>query len=166
MKERRAALTWVVAVVVIVSGMVFPTAVQLTAQSASRFSGTWRLNVMKSKFMPGPTPKSGVLKVEQTTGGRHSIVETMAPDGSTDRSEYTAPLDGKDHPLKGSGNADTVSLRQVNQTTIERTDKRRGQVVMLHTLKMSPDGRTLTVNVKGVTGAGDHVDNLMVWDRQ
>jgi hypothetical protein len=166
MKQNRSALSWILAVSLVVTAFVFSLSVQLVAQSASPFSGNWRLNVAKSRFMPGPTPKSGVLRVDYTGNVRHSIVETVSPDGSSDRSEYTAPLDGKDHALKGTANADTVSLRQVNPTTIERTDKRKGQIVMLHTLKISPDGRTLTVNVKGVTGAGDHIDNLMVWDRQ
>ena len=142
------------------------SAVPLLAQGGSPFSGTWRLNLAKSRYTPGPAPRGGVLKVEQAGTTRKSVVETVAPDGSTDRNEYSAPLDGKDHPLKGSGSADTVSLRQVNATTIERTDKRKGMIVMIHTITLSPDRRTLTVHVKGVTGAGDHVDNLMVWDKQ
>ena len=140
--------------------------VQVLAQGASPFSGTWRLNLAKSRYMPGPNPKSGILNVEQVGNNRKSVVQTVAPDGSTDRSEYSAPIDGRDYPLKGSASADTLSLRQVNANTIERTDKRRGMIVMVHTIQLSPDRRTLTVHVKGVTGAGDHVDNLMVWDKQ
>ncbi|MFZ0796644.1 MAG: hypothetical protein WCA13_05715 [Terriglobales bacterium] len=42
---------------------------------------------------------------------------------------YTAKLDGKDYPVKGAYPYDSVSLKRINDRTIEETDKRDGKVV-------------------------------------
>jgi len=42
---------------------------------------------------------------------------------------YTANFDGKDYPLAGVPNADTVSLKRIDTRTTERTDKKDGKVV-------------------------------------
>jgi hypothetical protein len=136
------------------------------AQQSPSFAGTWQLNVKKSTYKPGPAPKSGLLKVEYKGAMRHSTLETIAQDGGTTRTEYVAAEDGKDYPLKGSPNADTVALRRSSPGTIERTDKRRGQPVMVLTLRLSPDGKTMTVTQKGVTASGDTVFNTIVYEKR
>ena len=130
------------------------------------FAGTWELNVNKSTYRPGPGPKSAVLNVQYDGATRHSSLATVADDGEMARSEYVAAEDGRDYPIKGSPNADTISLRRVAPGTIERIDRRRGQVVMLLTLRLSQDGRTMNITQEGVTASGDMVSNTMVYDRR
>jgi hypothetical protein len=137
-----------------------------TAQAGNQFVGTWRLNVAKSRYSPGPPPKSGTLQVTYNGTKRRSVLDTIADDGTKMRSEYEAATDGKDYPIKGSPNADTISLRQAAPGTIERTDKRSGQVVMITTMRLSNDGKSMTVTQKGRTATGDMVDNTIVYDRQ
>jgi hypothetical protein len=137
-----------------------------TSEKSPTFAGAWNLNVPMSTYRPGPAPKSAVLSVKYNKGTRHSLLETVTHDGEMVRTEYQAVEDGKDYPLTGSPNADTVSLRRPSPGTIERIDKRGGQVVMVLTLRLSQDGDTLTVTQKGVTGSGDTVSNVMIYDRQ
>ena len=127
--------------------------------------GTWHLNVAKSSHTPGPAPKSAVLTVDYTGDTRSSILETVTSAGDSVRSEYAAVEDGKDYPFKGP-NADTVSLRRTSPNTIERTDKRGGQTVMLVVIQLSTDGKTLTVTQKGITGQGDTVSNTIVYEKR
>ena len=143
-----------------------PGAPDALAQAADAFSGSWSLNPSKSNFKPGPPPKTGLLVVEYTGTTRRSVYETVGATGERARSEYVAPEDGKDYPLRGSLNADTVSLRRVNAFTIERVDKRRGQVMLVYGIRVSGDGRVLTVTQKGVTVAGDLVTNTLVFDKR
>jgi hypothetical protein len=141
-------------------------AIRAVAQARDPFSGTWALNVAKSSFKPGPPLKNGLLTVEYTGKMRKSVFENVAAAGDRARSEYTAPEDGNDYPLRGSANADTVALRRTNAFTIERIDKRRGQVTLVYSIRVSVDGKTLTVTQKGVTVAGDMVMNTLVFDRR
>ena len=136
------------------------------AQSTNAFIGTWQLNVPKSTYRPGPKPKSGVLKVEYSGNMRKSVFDSVTADGSQMRSEYAAPEDGKDYPLKGNPNADMLALRRVAPGTIARIDKRRGQVVMVMMLRLSGDGKTMTVTQEGVTGAGEMVNNTLLFEKR
>ena len=136
------------------------------APKTPSFAGTWQLNINQSTYRPGPAPTSAVLKVEYKGPTRHSVLETIAADGEMVRTEYVAAEDGKDHPITGSPNADTINLRRIGPGTIERIDKRRGQVVMLLALRLSQDGETLKVTQEGVTASGDMVSNTMVYDKR
>jgi hypothetical protein len=132
----------------------------------NQFVGTWQLNVAKSSYQPGPAPKTGVLNVEYKGNLRHSVLETVDAIGQRGRTEYSAPEDGKDYPLRGSPNADTVSLRRTAPGTIERTDKRRNEVVFVTVIRLSPDAKTMTVTQKGVTPAGEMVSNTMTFEKK
>lgn len=137
-----------------------------TSDKPPTFDGTWQLNVGRSTYRPGPGPQKALLNVTYENGMRHSVLETVAADGDMVRTEYRAAEDGRDYPLKGSPNADTVSLRRSGPSTIERIDKRGGQPVMVLTLRLSQDGKTVNVTQKGVTASGDTVSNVMVYEKQ
>jgi hypothetical protein len=46
--------------------------------AADNWVGTWKLNVSKSKFSPGPAPKSQMLKQEPWEGGVKLTTDTMS----------------------------------------------------------------------------------------
>jgi len=128
--------------------------------------GTWKLNVEKSKFSPGPAPKSLIAKFEPAGKGVMLTTEGVGADGKPTATEYTANYDGKDYPLKGSPVADTVSLRRIDALTTERTDKKAGKVVQTLKRVIAKDGKTFTVAVKGVSPKGDPVNNMLVFEKQ
>jgi hypothetical protein len=57
---------------------------------------------------------------------------------------YSAKVDGKDYPYHGSYTYDTVSLKRIDDHTIEETAKRGGRIIEVTRLSVSPDGKTLT----------------------
>ena len=79
---------------------------------------------------------------------------------------YTANYDGKDYPLAGVPNADTVSLKRIDARTTERTDKKDGKVVQTLARVVSQDGKTMTVTSKGTNAQGQTVNNVAVWEKQ
>ena len=117
-------------------------------QAADPVIGTWKLDVAKSKFSPGPAPKSLTAKFEAAEKGVKLT---------------TAAYDGKDYPLIGSPVADTVSLKRINASTSERTDKKGGKVVQTLTRKMSKDGKSFTVTIKGTDPP---VNNVLMFAKQ
>jgi hypothetical protein len=58
---------------------------------------------------------------------------------------YTAMLNGKDYPVKGSYVYNSVSLRRINDHALEETDKRDGQIISVSRISVSPDGTKMTV---------------------
>jgi hypothetical protein len=70
-------------------------------------------------------------------------------------------LDGKDYPNEGSGSSSSV--RRVDEHTLEMTDKRGGKVIDTREIKVSPDGKRLTMTVHA---PGRDKPNVMVFDRE
>lgn len=129
--------------------------------------GTWKLNPGKSKFSPGPPPKSEILKWE--TAGNNAVKSTseiVDAQGKTLKGGYTAGYDGKDAPWAGNPDADTISLKRVDPNTIEATWKKAGKVTNTSRRVVSPDGKTMTITQKGTDAQGRAVNNGIVLDKQ
>jgi hypothetical protein len=139
--------------------------VAVSAQASPEI-GTWKLNVAKSKFSPGPAPKSQTVTFAAAGQGVKVTTEGVGADGTKTAQSYTANYDGKDVPLTGSATTDTVSLKRINATTVERTDKKAGKVVQTITRVMSADGKTLTITTKGTNAQGQAVNNVGVYEKQ
>ena len=60
---------------------------------------------------------------------------------------------------------DTVSLKRIDANTVKRTGKTHGKVVETMTMKVSADGKTLTVTTMG-NFQGDDYSSVQVFDRQ
>lgn len=137
-----------------------------SAQSKNPGMGTWKLNVEKSKYNPGPAPKSLTVKFEPVGQGVKLTTAGVAADGSPTATEYTANYDGKDYPLKGSPLADTVSLKKVDDRTTLRTDKKNGKTVVTYKRVIAKDGKTFTVEIKGTNPKGEAFNNILVFEKQ
>jgi hypothetical protein len=128
--------------------------------------GTWVMNPAKSKFNPGPAPKSITVTYEPAAKGLHVVSVLVTQDGTSSTSEYTAAYDGKDYPITGVPQVESVQLRQIDALTSERIDKRGGQRVQSYTRQVYADGRTLIVTQKGTDATGSPVDNEIVFDKK
>jgi hypothetical protein len=147
---------------VAVSVALWSAAAQGQTQSTDPLVGTWTLDVAKSKFSPGPAPKSITLTFSETADGMKQTSDAVLPDGQTIHQEATAKADGKDYPLSGSPIADTVSFTR-NGNARTRVDKKDGKIVMTYEGVLSADGKTFTVAVKGTNAKGQPVSNSVVY---
>jgi len=139
---------------------------QLSAQGGDPRIGTWKLNVAKSKYSPGPPPQSQTLKVEPSGQGEKVTSEVVNADGTSTTSQYAANFDGKDYPLTGSTIADMVSLKRIDAQTTERTDNKGGTVAQTIRRVVSADGKTMDVTVKGKNAQGQEMNHVVVFEKQ
>jgi GH15 family glucan-1,4-alpha-glucosidase len=107
---------------------------------ANGTSGSWRVNKVQES-------DNGLTTTYTSSGNELSMSE---PTGES----YTAKLDGKDYPVKGTYTYNSVSLKRVNDRTIEETDKRDGKVIFARKMTVAPDGKKMTVvSTNKLTGA-------------
>jgi hypothetical protein len=135
------------------------------AQLVDPLVGTWTLNVAKSKFDPGPPAKAGTVRFERAGQGLRTIADLTDAHNVTAHTEYTANFDGRDYPVKGVPDVDTVTLRRLSVSSSERIDKKGGKVIQTFTRSVSPDGRTLTVTQKSDV-QGHVVNNVLIFERK
>jgi hypothetical protein len=128
--------------------------------------GTWKLNVAKSTFRPGPPPVAETRIYKAQPKGVKTTVTTMWADRLSTTVEYPANYDGKDYPVSGSRDVDVVALTRMDDFTSAATLKHAGKEIGVARRVVSPDGKTMTISYKGVNTRGDLVDNVAVYDKQ
>ena len=146
--------------------IVFSVVTSASAQTADPGLGTWKLNLEKSKFNPGPAPKSLIVKFEPAGKGVKTTADLVPSAGDTISTQYTANYDGKDYPITGTPNSDTVALKKLSTKKIQRTDKKGGKVVQTFVRTVAVDGKTMTITQKGKTSKGEMFNNVLVLDKQ
>ena len=79
---------------------------------------------------------------------------------------FISRLDGKDYPMVGSANYDTLNAVPVDALTVKSEEKRDGKVVGVAMRKVSPDGKVLTITDEGTNRKGEKFSQVLVFDRQ
>jgi len=141
-------------------------ALNVSAAAADQQSGTWKMNPSKSKYSPGPAPQSVTVKIESAGDDVKLTADGVDSSGNPTHVEFTAKYDGKDYPITGVPNADTIAVRRIDANTTESTAKKGGEVVMTTRSVVSKDGKTRTTTFKGKDAQGRDVNNVVVYDKQ
>src|SRR6266436_10389346 len=146
--------------------LVVALAYTIVAAAADSNVGTWKLNLDKSKYSPGPAPKSATLTIEAQDGGIKYTSHGENAEGSPIHIEFTAKYDGQDNPVTGSPDFNSIALKRIDADTIEATIKKDGMVMGTSRTVISLDGQTRTLTSKGKNSAGQDVNNVVVYDKQ
>jgi hypothetical protein len=129
----------------------------------NNFVGTWKLNLEKSKFNPGPGPKSLTQAIEAAEDGEKVTTTGEAADGTPINGGFTAKYDGKYYPVTG-GPFDSIAIKEVDANTHTAVTKKGGKVYGRGRSTVS--GNTLTLTGKGTDAEGKKFNNTAVYDKQ
>jgi len=130
----------------------------------SPFSGTWKFNPSKGHSTP-PIPKSVVAHVESDVENFKFSQEGVDDKDQSFKSSYEAKFDGKEYPITGDPDSDSVSLQRVNEREIKFTIKKSGTVVSKLDVVVSKDGQTTIVNYTNYI-QGKEQKGSAVYDKQ
>jgi hypothetical protein len=128
-------------------------------------SGTWKVNLGKSKFDPGPAPKSltATIKVENDT--ETFVSEGTDAAGNPTHAMFIAKIGGPDVPVMGIPYADMVSLKRVKPNHIVATMKKGGKVTMTVHVVVAEDRKSRRLTYEGKNQNGKAVHDEVVYDR-
>ena len=124
------------------------------------FTGTWKLNVAKSKFSPGPAPKSSTVTIE--ADGK-TTVESVTAVGETHNWSFIA-TEGASAPIAGLPNSSLVDKR-INVRTIQQEWNMDGTTLHGRGV-VSKNGKTMTYTMTGMTPAGKPLHNVEIYEKQ
>ena len=130
--------------------------------------GTWKLNLEKSKFDPGPAPKSLTRTIAAEGDGLKYTFEGASADGKAISYGFSVKFDGKDYPVTGAmpAGADSISAKKVDASHYEATLKKGGKVIGMSKVSVSADGKVATVDSSGTNAAGAKTHDVQVYDKQ
>jgi hypothetical protein len=160
----KTSLGWKLAVLILVAlagGSGFSA-----EQADEPIIGTWKLNVAKSKYIPGPAPRSETRTYRQTSDGILVTIDRVDATGQKHQKiEFPERYDGKDYPTVGSEISDAIALKRINNYMSESTLKHGGKVVATARRIVTDNGKTLML-IYQETSLEHPVDNIIVYDRQ
>src|SRR5215469_3474633 len=120
------------AFIALLSVLLFPS----TSRSQSLFDGTWVIATDKNRNFAAEKPIA------------FSLADGIFRDGNR-----VLKADGRDQKVTPTGYWDTVSVRIVDEHTVEFTSKKARKLMYTETDTVSPDGNTLTQVVEDMTEA-------------
>jgi len=112
------------------------------------YAGKWKVNMAKSDF--GQT----TMTYEAMSGGEMKA--------TADGQSFTFKADGKDYPTPWGT---TVAFKSLDANSWDETDKLNGKVTGTSTIKLSADGKTLTVDSKNMQADGSTRNDNAVFQR-
>jgi len=136
------------------------------AQGNDPLYGTWKLNLTKSTYDPGPPPMSvtRVIEAWENDGIKETAIVVQA-DGTPITGSLSMHFDGKDYK-SANPNFDTTAFKRDNANSFTSTMKRDGKVVGTAKYVVSDDGKIATETLTGTNRKGQQVHNVTVFDKQ
>jgi len=148
-------------------GLVVAVASVASAQTDPHV-GTWKLNLAKSKFSPGPPPKEVIVITEAAGPDMTTFVQGIDAEGkpiNPDKKKFTLTIDGKEHPSPEPA-YDTAVIKRIGANGWEFSFKKAAKVINAGTNVVSKDGKTSTVTTKETDAKGEIINNVRVYDKQ
>jgi hypothetical protein len=136
------------------------------AMAADPHQGTWKLNLAKSKFNPGPAPKSLTVTIQAQDSGVKYVLDGAEADGKAIHQEWAAKYDGKDYPFIGESSRDTMACKKADANTFDWVGKKGGKEVSKIREVISMDGKTLTVTEQGKNEKAEGFKNIFTMEKQ
>jgi hypothetical protein len=149
------------------TGLIIATLPQPGFAQSDPLTGLWQINLAKTKFSPGPGPKSQTLNIQGEGQNRKATVVGITAQGNPQAVVFTEVVeDGKPHAVTGLAGTDAQSYARVDARTLNVSRMKDGKVVQAGTWVVSPDGKTLMVTYTGSNPNGQQINNIFVYDKQ
>src|SRR5262245_643614 len=153
----------------LVNSVITVLALSVAAWAADNSLGTWKRNMEKSKSNP---PVSNPLKsstmIREASGDSVKVTNTgVREDGTAAGWGYTAKYDGKEYPVTGTAQFDTISMKQIDANTFTSVaSKKGGKYHTTGRTVISKDGKTYTLTTKGTGADGKPLTQTIVYEKQ
>ncbi len=130
-------------------GNTLSTEFTFTTETGQTGKGSYNSKRLKAAA-PGAHKASGTWKPEKIESASDSMrtVTYKATDGGLSMTDeagdsYDARFDGKDYAYKGDPGITHVSLKKIDSSTVEETDKKNGKPLYVTVMKVEPDGKIM-----------------------
>ena len=135
----------------------------LMAAEPDPFLGKWMLNWEKSQSTQ-PRPKT-VTRRYQKSGNGVKVQETWVDaEGKKVSIKYVASYDGQDYPVPTTKGM-TVAFTRADPYTVQGVSKKDGRVQYTFRRLVSPDGKTLRVEMTRTDPAGKPTIEVLAYDK-
>lgn len=150
----------------LITGLWLAPMAQPAAAQDDPFTGTWVLNVAKSKMQPATASKSEIIHYKITGDEEDFLSDAVTIEGYPESIKYTARYnDGKAYPFSITVNGKVTNpgamtmVKKIDAWTRERYNVRDGKPVLASRRLVSRDGKTMTLTILRMDAQGREVVN-------
>jgi len=136
------------------------------AFAADPIVGTWKMNVAKSHFNPGPGPKGSTVSYSEEGDWLVARGERTDENGKRAPVSNRFKTDGKEYPYDGPYGKGSTMVTKTDERHMTSTMKVEGGHTVTQKTVISADGKTRTTTSTGTDGKGQSVNNTVVYERQ
>lgn len=128
--------------------------------------GTWQFVAKGSRYESGPAPQASIRRwVEMPVGKVRFEHDGTGADGKKFHTEFLAAYDGRPVPFIGGTLYDSVALLLRDRRTVKQSFYLNGKLTVKAVRKISRNGRTMTIDSRGVKPDGSKFRNWLVYSR-
>jgi hypothetical protein len=152
--------------VTFVAGLLVFMVCQFTLAQNQLFEGTWKVDVAKSSYQPGPGPKSEILRFEAVGDGFKVSLDGVNQQGRY-HSEATGKFDGVDVPVVATPARQgvfTYAFSRIDDHTWDIVIKVNGERRILVHNVVSEDGKTMR-GVSTVINRGQ-INQVVIYEKE
>ena len=136
------------------------------APNAKLWSGTWKLNIAKSKFSSTEYAARSETRTYVVSGNRVRMNSNLTPSsGKAMKWSYSAAWDGKAYPTSGNPNADHIILMPVSDREVKSRSMLHGKPSATSTATVSADGKQIMLTRSILTAKSGPTNDTLVFDR-
>jgi hypothetical protein len=129
-------------------------------------TGTFKLNLAKSRFSGSPPPRSTTFTFAGEGQNLTNTVESIDAQGQTVKTVFMHIYDGKPHPTTVAGGFfDATTYNRVDAYTVNFVRSKDGKAVQTGSNVVSADGKTFTVFTVGVGANGQQISSVAVYEK-
>ena len=130
--------------------------------------GTWKLNLSKSVYDPGPPPQSLVHQYESADKDTYKNTRSLVDaNGKSSYRELMLVFDGKEHSRANpSSRTDATMDRRIDAYNLEGMSMKGGKLITVFMRFVSLDGKTFTFKTMGTNAEGKPFSRVEVFDKQ
>ena len=141
------------------------TAVTAKSLDAKAFTGTWKLDLAKSKFSSAKYTPMGDTRTYSVAGDHitmHSDMVTGA--GKPMKWSYSARSDGKSYPVSGNTGADHIMITLSGPREFRSQTMLKGKPASKSSMTASADGKQLRI-IRNLSTPEGATNDTIVYDR-
>jgi len=133
-----------------------PLATSLSAQQVSNLTGTWKLNVEKSRWGNMRKPVSGMIRIEHNEPALKYTGTLVDAEQNTRTFDFDGAIDGKEYAVRRAYGDGHLAVRRINtRTTASVFRSNDGSYEQTATTTVSRDGGVLTRKLSRKGSEGD-----------
>jgi hypothetical protein len=134
--------------------------------AADPYVGTWKMNAAKGKFTKGEPSKEQTLVITEKGNDISVKINGTASDGTKQEFAYSVPSKGGPGKIESGTAYDGVVGKSVSPNERDMSYLKGGKTVYTAHSKVSADGKSMTVQVKGTNAIGKPIEGTAVYDKQ